>query len=81
LQVVLLDEEDRPLPDVSALVGTALPESAVRELPLGVLALQEGTRAQALAGWSLGPGEGVAFHALVAEVPEAAVRFRIEPVL
>jgi len=79
LQVVLLDAEDRPLPHASALVGTELPESAVRELPLGVLALQEGLRAQALAGWALGPGEGVAFHALVSEVPDSAVRFRIQP--
>jgi predicted Zn finger-like uncharacterized protein len=79
LQLVLLDEADRPLPDASVLVGTALPESAVRETPIGALALQEELRAQALAGRSLAPGESTPFHALVSELPEQAVRFRIEP--
>ncbi len=78
LQVVLIDASGRPLARPPALIGTALPTSSMREMPVGVLALQDELRARSLVARALAPGESVPFHAVLSEVSEDAVRFRIE---
>lgn len=79
LRVVLLDEHGAALEGNAAPIGAELSEAMVRETPVGALAQQQELLAAVLAQRSLAPGEGVPFHAILSEMPERAVRFRIEP--
>lgn len=78
LQLVLLDAEGSVLGAQPVPVGPALPESAVREDPVGALSQRQEARAQELARVEIAPGEGVAFSAVVGDLSERAVRYRIE---
>jgi predicted Zn finger-like uncharacterized protein len=78
LRVVLLDEHGLAFEGGGAPVGMRLDESLVRETPIGALQQQQSLQARSLAQQRLAPGEGVPFQAILAEVPETAVRFRLE---
>lgn len=77
LRVVLLDAQGRTLSD-GAMLGPALPETALREMPGSALAGRQEDAAVALSDQARVPGARVAFDAVLGGIPERAVRFRIE---
>ncbi|MBW2313089.1 MAG: zinc-ribbon domain-containing protein [Deltaproteobacteria bacterium] len=78
LRVVVLDEHGFAFEGRGAAVGRTLSEAMVRETPIGALQQQQAALARTLGEQALAPGEGVSFQAILGELPDGAVRFRLE---
>jgi predicted Zn finger-like uncharacterized protein len=78
IAVQLLDEAGVVLDGASAVLGPALPTAAVRERDPRELRQLQAEGARRLAWAPLAPGGRLAFHAVLADAPPAATRFRLE---
>jgi len=78
LRMVVLDEHGFTFEGRDVPIGLALAEARLRETPIGVLQQHHARLARTLAERSLAPGDSVRFQAILADLPENAVRFRLE---
>ncbi len=80
VELSLLDADGRPLDVEAAVVGAPVPTPALREWDRSSLGRVRAAAARALSASQVGPGQRLAFQAVVADVPVEAQRFDLRAV-